>query len=271
MAATLSDKFRKGAPFFQTTLGGSMTDSDTTFTLASATGLPTDTAMDFTIDRIDQNGELLDPSLREVITGTISGTTITTDASRRGQSETTAQSHLAGAVVEVNFTADTWNDAIDGFLVSHNADGTLKNDSVDTAQIADDAVDTAQIADDAVTAAKIATLPVKRQNNTTDTDTSAVVLSGWGVMTPGAVSQNTETVTFGVTFAQRPIVVICPGGDHGSSTTYGDGGLILNRPVAEAHTITTTNFKAQIYTVGGTNFGATQTVFYQWIAIGELA
>ena len=156
MASALTDKFRKGAGFFQTTLSGSVSDSDTTLTLASATGLPTDTAMDFVVDRIDQNGELLDPSLREVITGTVSGTTITTDATRRGLDNTTAQAHTAGAVVEVNFTADTWNDTIDGLLVSHEQDGTLKDDVVDTAQIADDAVDTAQIADDAVGTAQIA-------------------------------------------------------------------------------------------------------------------
>lgn len=140
MSAALTDKLRKGAPLFRTTLAGTMSDSDTTFSLQTATLLPTDTAVDFIIDQVDTNGEVQDASLMEVITGTVSGTTVTTDATRRGLSGTDARAHNVGAVVDVVLTADSWNDLIDTILVSHEQDGTLKDNSVDAPQLKDNAV-----------------------------------------------------------------------------------------------------------------------------------
>lgn len=114
---------------------------------------------------------------------------------------------------------------------------------------------------------------VLRQDDTTNTYKAgnAVTLTGWGVMTIGAAANASETVTFGITFAQRPIVVLSFGGDAASATTYGSGGNTVKGPVAsKAHTITTTNFVAQIHSSDGTSWSAGNTVFYQWIAIGEL-
>ena len=270
MASSLTDKFRKGVGFFQTTLSGSVTASDTSFSVASTTGWPTDCAIDIIIDRIDQNGDLLDPSLREVMTVTISGTTLTTDATRRGLDNTTAQSHLAGAVVEVNFTADTWNDHIDGILVAHNQDGTIKNDAVDTAQIADSAVETASIADSAVTAAKIATLPVKRQDNTTNSDTSVKVLSGWGyIQSLNGTTGLSKTVTFGVTFATPPVVVVTNIGLlNGSNPDSIDDFNSYSAQFTAANAITTTGFNARIQDVVSS---ANNRFGFSWIAIGVVA
>lgn len=117
-------------------------------------------------------------------------------------------------------------------------------------------------------------LGVLRQDDTTNTYQSgnSVILTGWGVMTPGVSSAGQETVTFGVTFAQRPIVIVTNGGDHASATTYGSGGVnIKGSATGMAHTITTTNFIARCQSNDATNYGASDKVFYQWMAIGELA
>lgn len=120
---------------------------------------------------------------------------------------------------------------------------------------------------------KLVKLTVLRQDDTTNTYQvgNSVMLTGWGVMTPGVAAQANETVTFGVTFTQRPIVVITAGGDAVAATTYGSGGdNIKDGIVFKAHTITTTNFVAKFISRDASNFGAGNTVFYQWIAIGEI-
>lgn len=115
-------------------------------------------------------------------------------------------------------------------------------------------------------------LTVTRQDDTTNTvQTKSVILSGWGVITPGVASFGSESVTFPVTFLQRPIVVICSGGDNASATTYGSGGNTIHGAVAaKAHTITTTGFTAHVFQAAGSNWAAGNTVFYQWFAIGEV-
>lgn len=115
---------------------------------------------------------------------------------------------------------------------------------------------------------------VLRQDDTTNTYQigNTVILTGWGVM-QGASNQLTETITFGKTFAQRPIVVAVWGGDSVSNaTSYGSGGNnSKGLATCKAEVITTTGFDIRIRTVDGTSWGATDAVFYQWFAIGELA
>lgn len=114
---------------------------------------------------------------------------------------------------------------------------------------------------------------VLRQDDTTNTyqKGNTVTLTGWGVMTPGVAAFVSETVTFGVTFAQRPIVLISYGGDASTATTYGSGAATIKIGIAQAHSITTTNFVAYVRSIDSSNWGAGNTVFYQWTAIGELA
>lgn len=151
MAASLTDKFRKTVAFFATSLTSSISATDTSFTFDSTTDVPTDTAVDMVFDRVDSDGNKLDSSLREVATGTVSGSTFTTALGNRGLDGTVTQSHSAGAVVEGNMTAAMWNDMVDGILVSHNQDGTQADNSVITAAIQDNAVTSAKIASEAWT------------------------------------------------------------------------------------------------------------------------
>lgn len=122
MAAAVTDKFKKLARRWvgQIGAGGVADDTTTTIPLASATNLPTDTAVVAVIDRVDANGTST-ASLEETIVGVVSGSNLT--GCTRG-AEGTAQAHSAGAVVEILFTNKTWGDLIDGILVDHDQDGS---------------------------------------------------------------------------------------------------------------------------------------------------
>src|SRR3712207_5742932 len=97
MPAAATDKFIKGARRFSTTLSSGIDASTGTIPLTSVTGLPTDTAVEITIDRVDVNGNLTLAN-EEVIRGIVSGSSIINGV--RGV-EGTARAHSSGAVVEV--------------------------------------------------------------------------------------------------------------------------------------------------------------------------
>jgi len=112
-------------------------------------------------------------------------------------------------------------------------------------------------------------LPVKRQNNTTNTTpANARVETGWGVMVATAANNAQETVTFATAFSTAPIVIVGTGGDHASSTTYGDGSLAIKAFYTGSGGISTSGFTAYARTVDATNWTAGNTIFYQWVAIG---
>lgn len=122
MAAANTDKFKKVARKWvgQIGSGGVADETTTTIPLSSATNLPTDTAVEVVIDRVDANGTKT-PSTEETVTGVVSGSNLINCV--RGV-EGTAQAHDAGAVVEILITASLWEDLIDGILVEHGQDGT---------------------------------------------------------------------------------------------------------------------------------------------------
>lgn len=115
-----TDLARKMKSGFTTTLSGMIDSSVATIPLSSAAGLPADTAVTLTIDRVNSSG-IATPTLMERVVGVVSGSNIT--VALRGV-EGTAQAHAAGAVVEMIWDADTWNDMVAAFLVEHNQDGT---------------------------------------------------------------------------------------------------------------------------------------------------
>lgn len=187
MAAANTDKFKKVQRKFSTTLSSTLAQSATTAALSSTSGLPTDTAVTVTIDRVDSNGTAT-PSSEEVVTGVVSGSNIQNLV--RGKEGTSDQAHSAGAVVEMLWTETVWNDAVDGMVAEHNQDGTHSAVTADSVVVADggtlevdtvneataangvtidglnikdsklvtaDSVVTANITDDAVTGDKLAT------------------------------------------------------------------------------------------------------------------
>lgn len=132
----MADKFRKGKSNFATTLvTGIGTGTGDTITLNSTTGLPTDTEITLTFNRVTSGGVVNSTAVMERITGTISGATLINYT--RGVDGTTEQAHAGGVVVEYIPNAADMNDQIDGILVEHNQDGTHNTTKVvdlDTAQ-----------------------------------------------------------------------------------------------------------------------------------------
>ena len=109
--------FRKGKPLFSTTLvTGIGTGTSDTITLSSVAGLPTDTEITLTFDRVDQNGDALPAADMERITGIIVDSNFT--AYTRAI-EGTERAHLSGCVIEYIPCEQDQNDLIDGLLVEH--------------------------------------------------------------------------------------------------------------------------------------------------------
>lgn len=176
MPASVTDKFRKTAPAFSTTLASQKASGATTMSLSSATGVPTDTAIDFTVGRVDSSGTRT-PSAKAVYKGTLSGTTV----SNLTLVEGTDQLHAAGTPVEITWTSKTWTDAVDGILIHADQDGTLKAGAVDNAAVlAADVVTTAKILDANVTTAKIADSNVTTAKIADGAVTPAKLLAGTG-------------------------------------------------------------------------------------------
>lgn len=119
MAAAVTDKFRKSTSLFSTTTTGSINDSVQTIGLNSVSGLPTDTAITATIDRVDGDG--VETGRVERVVCTVSGSNLINCV--RGNDGTSAQSHPAGAVVEMVWNADQLNDMVDGILAEHTQAG----------------------------------------------------------------------------------------------------------------------------------------------------
>ncbi len=110
---------------------------------------------------------------------------------------------------------------------------------------------------------------VVRQNDATNTtETAARILTGWGVIIPGAVNTAIESVTFNTPFSSPPIVLISPGGDHASAATYGAGGGNIQAFTSEAIAVAATGFTSYNRTTSAASWNVGNTVFYQWIAIG---
>ena len=174
--ASPNDLFRKIANNFSTTLDSAMAPTDTSGQLDSITGLPLDTGIDLVIDRVDQNGTKT-PAKREYVRGIVAGNTVT--GLIRGLGNSTALPHSVGAVVELVWTADTFNDLINALLVSHGQDGTIKDGAVSaTSKIADGIISSSKIAPGAVTPANVA---AANTTASTATITPAATSRGYAV------------------------------------------------------------------------------------------
>ena len=128
--ASATDLVRYATPNFATTLANSMLSSDTSMTLSSVVGLSTATGITLVIDATDPVSGLPTPTLKEVATGVVSGSTVSNLV--RGQDGTTQQAHASGANVVMYVTANLWNDFETSYLTQHNQLGTHKGITTDT-------------------------------------------------------------------------------------------------------------------------------------------
>lgn len=190
MPAAATDKFIKGARRWAGQIGASgVADASvTTIPLVSVTGLPTDTAVELTIDRVDANGTLT-PSKEEIIRGVVSGLNIINAV--RGV-EGTAQGHSAGAVVEVRLTASMWSRMIDALLVSINQAGKLVQSAIDGIRYAADAGgdDTYAVTLDPAPAAYYSGMEVNFKPTTANTGACTLDVNGLGAK---AIKKNVNT------------------------------------------------------------------------------
>lgn len=183
MPAAATDKFIKGARRWSGQIGASgVSDASvTTISLVSTTGLPTDTAVELTIDRVDASGNLT-TSKEEIIRGVVSGTNIISAV--RGV-EGTAQAHSAGAVVEVRLTASMWNRLVDGLLTFATQTGKIVLSAMDGSRYATDAGgdDTYSVTLDPVPAAYYAGMEVNFKPTTANTGACTLDVNGLGAKT----------------------------------------------------------------------------------------
>lgn len=128
-------KLRKYKSLYSSTANSFGTGEGVTITPASVVGLPTDTEIVLTFDRVDSQGTST-PSAMERIKGTIVGGNFVVASGGRGFDGSTEQSHTS-PVVEMIWNATDWNDVVDAFLVAHTQTGAhssavVSASSVDT-------------------------------------------------------------------------------------------------------------------------------------------
>jgi len=223
MAAANDDKLKKYKSLFSTTLStGIGTGTGDTLTPATVTGLPTDTGITLTIDRVDSGGTGT-PTKLERITGVIAGGNLTSYV--RAIDSSTEQAHTAGAVIEMVFNADDWNDMVDWGLTEHNQDGTHSDITAST-------ISASTVSASAVTS----TGPITAATTMTTADIVATVADD-GDKVGLTITQNDVT--------NDPVAALITnaGTNHGLSiqqtgvTAAGDYGLYLYSNANQANTV----------------------------------
>ena len=122
----------------------------------------------------------------------------------------------------------------------------------------------------------IVKISVLRQNHTTNAyKNNSIILTGWGwVLASGGTAYHAGAVTFGITFDDRPIVVVSSPGykattdpTHIGDFTHNGGSNLI---VASPQDIATTGFNPVMKNIAGTSADDLR-LGYSWIAVGELA
>lgn len=181
MAAANTDLLRKKKSLFSTTLSSGISAVDTSMTLASTSGLPTDTAITLTLDRVDANG-VSTPTLRERTTGVVSGSVVGNLVRGEDGDGGTGKVHSSGAVVEDIWEAETWNDAITLLMATHEqVSGRIKNETFYAADAG--ANDTYAITMTPAPAAYVTGMIVNFKANTVNTGAATLNVNSLGAKT----------------------------------------------------------------------------------------
>jgi hypothetical protein len=155
MPASSTDKFAKVISGttrpVATTLASQKVSGATSCTVNATTGWDTDTVLHGIMYRTDASNNKI-PGSQIDWKGTVSGTTISNFVVTAGSDDT----YEIGTVVELSPTASWADNIVEGILVAHNQDGSIKDDAVTTDTIEDEAVTTDKIADGDVTDQKLA-------------------------------------------------------------------------------------------------------------------
>lgn len=262
MTASNTDLLKKYLSLFSTTLStGIGTGTGDTITPASVSGLATDTAVTLTIDRVDSGG-VATPTKMERIKGVISGGNLTSYV--RGVDGTTEQAHSAGAVVEMVWNSDDWNNMVDWGLVSHNQDGSIGASKVVASNISASAVTAGKLAASSVVAGNLAASVMA---------TSAEVATGTDdtkIVTPlAATGIDTRTATFTNKTLTSPIISGAGGTTAGQQGYDATDKAIFIGDGAAKQSIYTSAWKA--YTPSLTNITLGDgTLVFTYARIGKI-
>lgn len=119
-------------------------------------------------------------------------------------------------------------------------------------------------------ASKLVKIAVLRQNFTTDAySNNQVVLTGYSYGNGGGTTVNLS-VTFGITFASAPIVVIAYVGKNDSTATTYPPTTTQSEVFASVYGLSTTGFTGLLRIISGATT-AGHNYFACWIAVGTLA
>lgn len=232
MAANASDMFQKVARSTATTLSApGYTVGATSINVASTSNWPADTGITFGIDEVDGNGNRI-AGTYNIFRGTVGSATQLANLTYVGGDAN--RNYSAGATTRVYILVSyaRENRLVDGLLVSHDQDGTLKTDSVDSTQIKANAITTPKIADGAVTADKTLFSPYYKplqqvkglfdtsstSAQTADTFNTGIDLTGESVTVEARVECYAGNTTTGANVAQVAPSISIDGG-----TTWSDG------------------------------------------------
>lgn len=182
---------------FSTSLNGAITDSDTSMTLTSVTGLDTAGGI-LAIDRVNAGGTPTS-SQREFVSYT-GITTLTLTGLTRGLAGSTAQAHSSGAVVEALWSVTHVIDLIDFLEVSHASNGTIKSGATLTSPVINTSISGTAIDTDGTLAANSDTKLASQKAVKTyvNTATRSIVLpaGSWSpTTTAGCASATVEAGT----------------------------------------------------------------------------
>jgi hypothetical protein len=129
----MADLARKYKSLYSSTTNSFGTGTSVTITPNSVVGLPTDTEITLTFDRVNSSGTAT-PSLMERIKGTISGSNFVVSTGGRGYDGTTEQAHTS-PVVEMVWNAKDWNDLVDALVAEHTQAGGLHTKGMTNASL----------------------------------------------------------------------------------------------------------------------------------------
>jgi len=190
---TATDLLRKYKSLYSSTSNTFSTGEAVTITPASVVGLPTDTEITLTFDRVDSSGTKT-PSKMERILGKITGANFVVSAGGRAV-EGTEQAHTS-PVVEMVFNAYDYNDLIDAHLVGFNQDGTLKDSTVLTTPVINTSVSGTAILDEDNMVSDSATKLATQQSIKAYVDSGSTTLTNKRI-TPRVVTATSYTTDTG--------------------------------------------------------------------------
>lgn len=118
---------------------------------------------------------------------------------------------------------------------------------------------------------KMVKIKVLRQNNTTDTyKKNTIILTGWGYQVGDNTSNIFDTLTFGITFSEVPIILVTGGGSN--TSVPADPGDVNSSGRLQNVTTTddeTTGCIVYIETINNSTLVSSRYFVYKWIAIGQ--